>query len=75
LQITLPDGKKVEAVEVGITKSTENWNEYELEDGSTMKVKLVLLKVLKTTTEKTPLGEPIYITNAQNLMVVKAKKE
>lgn len=75
MEITLPDGRKVQATEVGIEKSTENWNEYELEDGFIIKMKLVLLKVLKTNEKNEITGEPIYITNTQNLMVTTLKKE
>ncbi len=37
----------------------ESWNEYQLGDGNTLMVKLVITKVL-TTDQKKPSGEPIY---------------
>ena len=37
----------------------EDWNEYDLADGNTLRLKTVLLKVLDTGT-KNPTGEPRY---------------
>lgn len=75
MEITLPDGRKVQATEIGIRKSTESWNEYELEDGNIIKIKLVVVRVLKTIDKDPITGEPIYITNTQNLMAMSPKKE
>jgi hypothetical protein len=75
LEITLPDGRKIQATEVGIKKSTESWNEYELEDGNTIRLKLVVVRVLKSTEKDVVTGEPIYLTNTQNLMAISPKKE
>jgi hypothetical protein len=74
LQITLPDGRKVQAVEVGVTKANEHWNEYELEDGNTVKIKTILVKMMKVVDAKNELtGEPIYFSNTQNLMTLTMK--
>lgn len=75
MEITLPDGRKIQATEVGIKKSTESWNEYELEDGNTIRLKLVVVRVLKSTEKDVVTGEPIYLTNTQNLMAISPKKE
>lgn len=75
MEITLPDGRKIQASEVGIKKSTESWNEYELEDGNTIRLKLVVVRVLKSTEKDVVTGEPIYLTNTQNLMAISPKKE
>ena len=75
MEITLPDGRKIQASEVGIKKSTESWNEYELEDGNIIRMKLVVVRVLKTIEKDEITGEPIYITNTQNLMALTPKKE
>jgi len=38
---------------------SESWQEYNLADGNTLMLKMVLLKVLKTD-KKAPSGEPLY---------------
>ena len=75
MEITLPDGRKVQATEVEVKTAKELWNEYELEDGNILKMKLVLVKVLKTSDKDIITGVPIYIVNTQNLMVTSKKEK
>ena len=75
MEIVLPDGRKIQATEVEVKTSKEFWNEYELEDGNVIKIKLVLVKVLKTSEKDMITGVPVYITNTQNLMIASKKKE
>jgi hypothetical protein len=75
LEIMLPDGRKVQATEVGIKKATEYWNEYELDDGNIIKIKTILVKMIKADAKNEITGEPIYISNTQNLMTLTMKEE
>jgi hypothetical protein len=50
------------AVDVDWVSSQELWNTYKLEDGSTLKLRIVL-KGVKRAFEKSPTGEPMYLTN------------
>ncbi len=60
----------VQLEEVKITKFDEKWNKYELADGTTLEIKLVLLMVLKD--EKVDeFGVSNYVVRSQN--VVKAR--
>lgn len=45
----------------------EDWNEYKLSDGTTLKVKLVLVGV-KRLKKHQPDGNPIYVINATNVV-------
>lgn len=45
--------------EVKIVSATENWSEYKFEDGTTMKVKPIITKIIKTDEKKSD-GTPIY---------------
>ena len=51
----------------------EDWNEYELEDGSRLFVKLTLVSVSKTDIYD-PHGEPVYLINAQPIFKHKPSK-
>lgn len=63
------------AVDVDWTSEKEYWNEYKLDDGSTLKVKLVLQGV-KRTDQYRPDGIPIYMINSQNVVrVTKVSKK
>lgn len=64
-------GRSVDAIELDVVSSNERWNEYQLTDGTELAIKTVLIKVFKATTEKAPDGEPLYITNSQNIVKVK----
>jgi len=52
-------GKDTPGVEVDVKSSVEHWNEYELSDGTALKVKVVVTRVVRTDNFK-PDGEPVY---------------
>jgi len=78
----LPDGtvKETSADKVLVKETRENWSEYTLEDGSLVRVKPILAKVLRTE-EFDAEGNPVYqlvISNAAFVEVpeeLKKKKE
>ncbi|MCK5669768.1 hypothetical protein KAI10_00150 [Candidatus Bathyarchaeota archaeon] len=56
-----------DAVEVDFSEEKEFWNEYTLEDGTTLKVKLVLRGV-KRLARYEPDGTPVYVINSMNVV-------
>jgi hypothetical protein len=54
-------GREVEVADVPAKHSTELFNEYELEDGSVLKVKSVATNFLRIEGEYLPDGRPVYI--------------
>ena len=44
--ITMPDGSQAKAQEVDFQPQIENWNQYTLQDGTVVKVKTTVLKIL-----------------------------
>lgn len=60
---------------VGFEVVKEDWNVYKLEDGTTLRVKLVLGQVFKLVGEKTPEGEPVYQARSQNFVVAEVPQE
>ena len=65
-------GKDVEAELVEVSQSNEKWNEYLLDDGSVLKMKLVLKKVFRADGQFDPDGNPIYVAESQNILTVTA---
>jgi len=55
------------AQEIDFTEEKEYWNEYQLADGTTLKVKLVLRGV-KRLNQFEPDGTPIYAINSMNVV-------
>jgi hypothetical protein len=59
-----------EGEEVDFENEKEHWNTYKLADGSTLKVKLVLVNVVRSRDNYDSLGNPIYGITSQNIVKV-----
>lgn len=46
--------------EVEMLESKERWNEYRLADGTTLRLKPVMIAIFRADGEFTPDGEPVY---------------
>jgi hypothetical protein len=62
-------GRKVTGQEINFESKGENWNIYLLEDGTKLRVKLVVLDVARLD-EYNNVGEPLYQFRAQQLVNV-----
>ena len=51
-------------IDVDWISSEEHWNTYKLKDGTTLKLRVVLRGV-KRALEKSPTGDPMYLTNVE----------
>lgn len=54
-------GVDAEVAEVPITKGSEPWSEYELEDGSIVRFKSVVTSIMRIEGQHNQDGTPIYI--------------
>jgi len=59
-----------EGEEVDFKNEKEEWNVYKLADGTTLKVKLILVNVVRSRDKYDPLGNPIYGITSQNIVKV-----
>ena len=57
-----------EGEEVDFENAKEEWNIYKLADGTTLKIKLVLVNVVRSRDKYDPLGNPIYGITSQNIV-------
>ena len=71
-KITAPDGHDIDASVMGFRTGAEHWNEYLLDDGSVIRVKLVATEVLRLDGEYDPTGNPVYLMQSTNVMAVDA---
>ena len=46
--------------EVEVVDAKERWSEYRLADGTTMRIKSVVIAVFREDGQQTPDGEPVY---------------
>lgn len=65
-------GKQVEGIEVPIKSSGELWNEYLLEDGTVIRVKVIMTDVVKVENEFDAEGTPVYVIKSTMISSVSA---
>ncbi|MFH1563077.1 MAG: hypothetical protein ABIF11_06655 [Nitrospirota bacterium] len=65
-------GEEVEATPIDINQTNEHWNQYLLDDGTVLKMKLVATKVLRVDNKYDKEGNPLYIVQSTNVTSVSA---
>ena len=65
-------GEEVEAEPIEINQANEHWNQYLLDDGTALKMKLVATKVLRIQNKYDNEGIPIYLVQSTNILAVNA---
>jgi hypothetical protein len=66
--------KMVDGEEISFKEIQEQWNEYDLSDGTKLKIKLLLVKVVRID-EYNAQGEPVYVVATQNALNASAPEE
>ena len=64
-------GQNVDGDDVSFTVVKEDWNIYQLHDGTEIRVRLIVQEVLKIPGELDEQGNPAYVVRSNNIMVVK----
>jgi len=68
VQIQRPEYGEVEITDLDFDSPDEEWRDYELEDGTILKVKTVVNKIFRFEDQHTSLGEPVYQISTQNIV-------
>ena len=68
-------GREAEATPVDVHHASEKWNEYLLEDGTVLKMKLILKKILRVDNEVDAEGNPVYVMQTTNVTAVTAPQK
>ena len=68
-------GKDVSTIDVAIKKADEQFNTINLEDGAVLKIKLVATKVRRIDGQYDQHGNPQYIVESKNVLVVDSAPE
>ena len=68
-------GKQVEATVIDFRIEKEDWNEYQLLDGSHLRLRVVLSEVYRVNDEYDADGNPVYVTKSGNVLVIRATDE
>lgn len=64
----LPNGSEVDAENIGINQTNEHWNQYLLDDGTVIKIKLVATKIVRLVGQYDQIGNPVYFVNSTNVV-------
>ncbi len=46
----------------------EDFNEYQLEDGKVLRIKMVVTRIIRLEGETAPDGSPVYLIQSQNVV-------
>jgi hypothetical protein len=65
----------VDGVDLDFRTLHEEWNEYETEDGSRIRVKLVVTEIIRTDQYDLQTDQPVYVVRSGNIVVTKAPDE
>ena len=56
----LPSDAMQDANEIEMLEAKENWSIYRLTDGTTLRIKPVMIAVFRAEGQQGPAGEPVY---------------
>jgi len=65
-------GQEVEGEDINFKLLREDWNRYQLEDGTELRMRLILSEVVKIPDEYDQEGNPVYVVKSGNITVVKS---
>ena len=63
-------GKMVDGVELDFKTKIEEWNEYQISDGTILRIKLVTTNIVRLSGEYDQEGNPVYVAKSANVVVV-----
>ena len=66
-----PNGP-VEGTELGFQSAGEHWNEYIVDDGTVIKIKLIVTDITRIDGMYDQVGNPVYAAASTNVMSVSA---
>ena len=64
-------GQNVDGDDVSFTVVKEDWNTYQLHDGTEIRVRLIVQQVIKIPGEVDEQANPVYVVRSNNVLVVK----
>ena len=71
----LYNGQMVDGEELAFEPLRETWNEYRCADGSLLRLRLVVSRIVKIVSERNTMGEPVYQVLSTNVVAVQPAAE
>lgn len=64
-------GEIVDGDDVSFSVVKDDWNTYQLHDGTEIRVRLIVQEVIKIPGEVDGQGNPVYVVKSNNVLVIK----
>ena len=68
VKVPVGPNQVADGLRVDFKPTAEPWCEFECEDGTRLRVKLVVSEVIRLDEVRSPLGEPTYLIRSQNVV-------
>lgn len=69
------DGREVEGTVMPFQTGVEHWNEYFVEDGTVLRIKLVATEIIRLDGQFDANDDPVYILASSNVMTTSARED
>jgi len=69
------EGEEVDATEIDFNTRREDWNEYQLVDGTVIKLKILVVNIMRLEGRYDNDGNPVYQVKSSNMLFVKSPEE
>lgn len=70
IKVDLPNIGSVDGVQVSVDESVERWSELKLADGSVLRLKPQVIRVIRANGRFDPEGNPLYAVQGGQIMIV-----
>ena len=74
-KVHIGPGRIVDALRLEFKPVAEPWCEFDCEDGTRVRVRLLVSEIYRLEGQTTPEGDPVYFVKSQNLMTANAPEE
>ena len=64
-------GREFDGIDVSFKVDRGEWNEYQLADGTELRMRLIVTDIVMVSGEYDQDGNPVYVAKSQNIMVAK----
>lgn len=71
-KIPMPDGRTLDGVSLPFQTGAEHWNEYLVDDGTVIRMKVVAVDIVRIDGEYDAEGNPIYVVQSTNVTSISA---
>jgi len=69
------EGKSHDAIDLDFKTINEDWNEYQVADGTIVRLKTVVTNIVKVPEKYDNAGNPVYIVKSSNVLSISAPEK